>query len=164
MARPDVHTGNMSIEQPGALIGDLADREPEIVLADSSLIDKEYQDELAFMADWITIRLEPSGAENAPDTMAVWVNGRGAEVLYNKQPVIWTHLPVGQEITVRRSVVEIIARSKTMRFHSDETPELAAQLKNKLNRNLAQTQPMSILHDPSSKGRAWASELMRRSF
>lgn len=164
MPRQELHSETMPTEQPAALVGDLADREPEIVIADAGLITKDYEDELAFMADWITIRLEASGAENAPDTFAVWVNGRGAEVMMNGRPVIWTHLPVGPEITVRRSVVEIIARSKTMRVQTDHTGEPFRQLANKTNRNIAQNQPFSILHDPSPRGRAWATEMVRRQF
>lgn len=164
MARQPLHSENVRTDQPDPLIGDLADREPEIVAADSSLINKDYQDELSFMADWVTIILEPSGAENAADTMAVWVNGRGAEVLVNGNPVIWTHLPVGPEITVRRSVVEIIARSKTMRVQTDHTGEPFRQLQNKTNRHVSQNQPFSIVHDPSPRGRAWASEMIRRAW
>ena len=164
MAREALHSANQRTEQPDALIGDLADREPEIVTADSGLIDKDYADELAFMAEWVTIRLEPSGAENAPDTFAVRLNGRGAEILVNGQPVIWTHLPVGPEITVRRSVVEIIARSKTMRVQTDHTGDPHRQLENKTNRQVSQTQPFSIVHDPSPRGRAWVAEMIRRQF
>ena len=164
MARQEIHTGSMTTEQPGAIIGDLVDREPDIIIADAAMIDKDYEGELAFMAEWLTIRLEPSGAENAPDTFPVWVNGRGAEILINNKVVIWTHLPVGPEITVRRSVVEIIARSKTMRVQTDHTGELFRQTANKTNRSVAQTQPFSILHDPSPRGRAWASEMVRRQF
>jgi hypothetical protein len=164
MAREPLHSANVRTEQPAPLTGDLADREPEVVLVDPGLMGKEYQDELSFMADWLTIRLEPSGQENAPDTFPIWVNGRGAEILVDGRPVIWTHLPVGPEITVRRSVVEIIARSKTMRVQTDHTGEPFRQLANKTNRHVSQNQPFSIIHDPSERGRAWASEMVRRSF
>ena len=164
MAREALRSDNTRIEQPAQLAGDLTDRDPELVLVAPDLVDTEYANELAFMADWVTIRLEPSGAENAPDTVSCWINGRGAEILVNGRPVIWTHLPVGPEITVRRSTVEIIARSKTMRVETDKTPELAAQLKNTIIRRVSQTQPFSIVHDPSPRGRAWAQEMIRRAF
>lgn len=164
MAREALHSANHRTEQPDALTGDLADRESDIVTADASLIDRDYADELAFMSEWVTIRLDPSGAENAPDSFPVWVNGRGAEVLINDRPVIWTHLPVGPEITVRRSVVEIIARSKTMRVQTDHTGEPFRQLENRTTRQVSQTQPFSIVHDPSPRGRAWISEMLRRQF
>ncbi len=165
MARQELHSEQLPRpEQPEPLIGNLADREPEVVIADPSLMTKDYEDELAFMADWLTIRLEPSGAENAPDSFPVWVNGTGARVMVNGRPVIWTHLPVGKEITVQRSVVEIIARSKTMRVQTDHTGDLFRQLENKTPRRVSQTQPFSIIHDPSPRGRAWASEMARRQF
>lgn len=164
MARQEIHSDTTRIEQPDALEGDLVDRDPEIVIVDPALMTNDYQDELAFMAEWLTIRLEPSSQENAPDTFAVWVNGRGAEVMVNGRPMVWTHLPVGQEITVRRSVVEIIARSKTMRVQTDRTPNLEAQLRNITTRNVSQTQPFSIISDPSPRGRAWAAEMIRRPF
>lgn len=164
MAREAMRSDSVHTDQPGAIIGDLADRESEIITADPGLMDKDYADELAFMAEWVTIRLEPSGAENAADTFACWVNGKGAEVLANGRPVIWTHLPVGPEITVRRSVVEIIARSKTMRVETDHTGEPFRQLANNTNRRVSQTQPFSIVHDPSPRGRAWVAEMLRRAF
>lgn len=164
MSRQELQSDTVRIEQPGALIGDLADREPEVIIADTSLIDKGYQDELAFMADWIVIRLEPSGAENAPTTFPVWVNGRGAEVLVNGRSVIWTHLPVSVDITVRRSVVEIIARSKTMRVHTEHTGDLMQQASNRTGRAVSQAQPFSIIRDPSPRGAAWASDMIRRQF
>lgn len=164
MARQEIHSDTTRIEQPDALEGDLVDRDPEIVEADPALLTKEYADELAFMAEWITIRMDPSGQENAPDTFAVWINGRGAEVMVNGRPMVWTHLPVGPEITVRRSTVEVIARSKTMRVQTDHTPNLEAQLRNRTTRNVSQTQPFSIISDPSPRGRAWISEMLRRQF
>lgn len=164
MSRQELNSDNISIEQPAAIIGDLIDREPDVIVADPGLMTKDYEDELAFMADWLTIRLEPSGAENAPDTFPVWVNGRGAEVLINGRPLIWTHLPVGPEITVRRSVVEIIARSKTMRIQTSHSGDPFVQLQNKTSRNVSQTQPFSIISDPSPRGRAWAAEMVRRQF
>jgi hypothetical protein len=160
----ELQSDTIKIEQPTPLIGDLADREPEIVIADSSLIDKDYQVELAFMADWVTIRLEPSGAENAPDTLEVSVNGRGAEILMNGRPVVWKHLPVGQEITVRRSVVEIIARSKTMRIRTEHNGDLMQQASNRTGRSLSQTQPCTIIRDPSPRGAAWFGDMIRRQF
>lgn len=164
MARQEIHSDTTRIEQPDPLEGDLADRDPEIVIADPALMTKDYQDELAFMAEWLTIRLEPSGQENAPDTFFVSVNGRGAEILVNGRPMVWPHLPVGPEITVRRSVVEIIARSKTMRVATDHTGDPTRQLANKTTRNVSQTQPFSIISDPSPRGRAWAAEMIRRQF
>lgn len=165
MPRPDVlHSENTRIDKPDSLVGDLGDREPEVIVADASLIDKEYANELAFMAEWVTIRLEPSGAENAPDTFPAWNNGRGAEVLVNDRPVIMTHLPVGPEITVRRYIVETIARSKTMRVATDHSTDLTRQLANRTDRRVSQTQPFSIVHDPNPRGRAWAADMVRRAF
>lgn len=164
MARQEFHSYNAPTEQSGPIVGDLADRQPDIVTADPSLMTKEFEDELAFMSDWLVIRLEPSGAENAPDTFPVWVNGRGAEVLIEGRPVICTHLPVGPELTVRRSVVEVIARSKTMRVNTDHTGEPFRQLANTTHRHTSQTQPFSIVQDPSPRGRAWASEMIRRKW
>jgi hypothetical protein len=164
MARQELNTATMRIDQPDAIIGDLADREPDVITADPSVMNKDYADELSFMSDWLTIRLEPSGAENAPDTFPCWINGVGARVLVNGQPVIWTHLPVGPEITVQRSVVEVIARSKTARVQTEHTGDPFRQLANKTSRNVSQTQPFSIIHDPNPRGRAWVAEMIRRQW
>jgi hypothetical protein len=164
MARQPLHSENHRTDQPDPLVGDLADREPEIITADPSVMNNDYQDELSFFAEWVTIRLEPSGAENAPDSLAVWVNGRGAECLVNGRSIAMTHLPVGPEITVRRSVIEVIARSKTMRVQTDHSTDITRQLANKVARHVSQTQPFSIIHDPSPRGRAWVAEMLRRTF
>lgn len=178
MAR-ELHSDDTKIEQPDQPnpLADLAvllrglmsekERKPEIIVADPKLT-QDYLDELAFMAEWVTIRLEQSNEENAATTFPVWVNGEGAEVLINDRPIRMVHLPVGPELTVRRSVVEVIARSKTMRVSTEHSVEsLGQQLANTIarpSRRVSQSQPFSIVNDPSPRGRAWATEMIRRGF
>ena len=172
MAR-ETHSGDTAIDQPrnlvdlGDLVAALKGREPEIVEADPEL-SQEYLAELAFMNEWVKIRIDPSSDENAPTTFPVWCNGRGAEILINGRPVVWTHLPIGPEITVRRSVVEIIARSKTMRVatnHQSGGPDQQVSASQWApTRRVSQTQPFSVISDPSPRGSAWVAEMIRRAF
>lgn len=144
------------------------DRKPEVIEADTSVMSKEYLDELAFMAEWVTIRLEPSGAENEATTFSPSVNGEDPEVLVDGRVRRLKHLPVGIEMTIRRSVVEVIARSKTMRVFTDHNAdELHQQIINTRRaprRPVSQTQPFTIISDPSPRGSAWRQEMIRRQF
>src|SRR5688572_7552866 len=76
------------------------DREGTLVIADPSIVDKDYQAELAFMAEWVKIRIAPSAEQNAPQFVQSWTNGKPAEILENGQPreCKFGALPIGHPI------------------------------------------------------------------
>lgn len=168
----ETHSDDTRIEQLRPLVdlGDLVaalqqgrDRKPDIVEADATLT-KEYADELAFMAEWVTIRLEPGSDDNAPTVFQGWVNGR-CEMLVNNQPAQVLALPIGEEITVRRSMLEVIARNKRMGVRTEHTAEnRMLQLANRTIRTISQVQPVSIVEDKNPRGRPWFQEMIRRQF
>ena len=105
---------DIKIDQHALIGGDTNEREPIIIKAEKGT-SKSYLDELAFMEEPVTIRLEPSAEKNAPAWFPASVNGEGAEVL---QPDgRWLHmaegyLPVGRRVTTKRKYVEVLLRAK----------------------------------------------------
>jgi hypothetical protein len=159
----ETHSGDTKIDQR-PMPFNLADRDGDVVIADPSIANKDYLAELAFMEEPVVIRLEPSSDQNAPNVFEVWVNGVGAEVLRNGRWVSITWLPVGEVITIKRKVVEVIARTKkdTIRtVHGDATQA------NPFNREIRQTSAVrsfSVISDANPRGAIWLSEMLRRNF
>src|SRR5262245_46624102 len=89
----ELFTGDIKMEQKPTIESreDLAE---DVVVAEKPL-GKDYQDELAFNEEPITIRIERSGEKFAPPVIDCWVNGKGAEVVVNGKWVALGYLPVG---------------------------------------------------------------------
>lgn len=136
-----------------------------IVAADSSVIDPDYLAELAFMAEWVDIRIAPSHEQHAPKFVQSWTNGKPAEMLIDGQAreAKFGALPIGHPITVRRSTVENLVRSKITNYSVDPVqPD-----PDRKDRMLEATTPahtFTVLRDPSPRGPAWLTELYRRNF
>jgi hypothetical protein len=150
--------GDLEMESTAA-----ADRTGDIVHADSSVIDKDYLAALAFMAEPVTIRLEPSTDKNAATVFPVWVNGQKAQMWINDRwyPVGW--LPVGEEITVKRAALEIIARAKIDTIETDVVEQPGQDPDNRIKRFTSAIHSFSVIND-SPKGHAWLREVRRRNY
>lgn len=135
----------------------------DVVLVDEPLTT-DYADALAFMEEPVTIRLAPSTDKNAATVFPVWVNGKPAEVFQNGRWQEIGYLPVGQNLVVKRKVLEVILRAKIDRVETvvgDATQEKPA---NKAVRFTSPVHSVSILEDKNPLGSPWASELMRRNY
>jgi hypothetical protein len=162
MARQELHSDTLpKIEQPPP-IDDTRNYAGDIVTGEK-IGGNDYLDELAFMAEPVTIRLEPSSERNAANVFPVWVNGKPAEVLQNGRWLEIMYLPVGQVITVRRSVLEIIARAKTedirTEYNEREDPDRPS---NRITRHPRAVHSFSVIEDKNPKGPAWLAEMRRR--
>jgi hypothetical protein len=161
--KKEAHNSDVAVEQYDP-IADPKDYDGDIILADKDLIAKDYADELSFMNEPIEIRLQPSTDRNAAMSFPVWVNGKPAEVMTNGRWRELGWLPVATNLTVRRSVLEIILRAKvdtvnTQIFGADtERPE------NKTPRFTTPVHSVSVLSDPNPKGPAWMTEVIRRTY
>ena len=119
---------------------DIRDNEEIIVL--------EYLDELQFMEEKVTIRIEPSADRYAPRFVDVAVNGR----------IEW--LEVGKPIGVARKYIEVLARAKSDTFitiapnTNDENPV------NLISRNTSQKYPFSVIKDPNPRGYQWLTTVL----
>lgn len=127
-------------------IADIRDNEELII--ETNPMDMAYIDELAFMEEKITIRLEPSADRYSPKFIDVAVNGR----------VEW--LEVGTPIKVARKYIEVLARAKSDTFitiapnTNDENPV------NMISRNTSQKYPFSVIKDPNPRGYQWLTTVL----
>lgn len=152
--RKEVHTGDMPTRQPVPIVvapeGPVVREAETIELADTPMAKSDL-DELAFMEERVTIRVEPLAEEFAPTVLDFYVNGRAEWV------------PVGQEWTLPRKYVEVIARAQPFKVRTqtgnvnDEKPE------NRIVRSQRAQYPFSVLHDPNPRGREWLTRIMRES-
>lgn len=127
----------------------LADiRDNEDVIVESNSIDLAYFDELQFMEEKISIRLEPSSDRYSPKFVDVAVNGR----------IEW--LEVGKPIQVARKYIEVLARAKSDTFitiapnTNDENPV------NMISRNTSQKYPFSVIKDSNPRGYQWLTSVL----
>ena len=162
MARTELHSDTLKIDQNPSIL-DLDQYDGDVVLVDD-LGAKSYAEELAFMAEPVRIRIEPSAEKNASAVFPVWVNGKGAEVHQNGRWLEIGYLPVGQVITVRRSVLEVIIRAKTDTIHTRIQHMDAERPENVIDRYTSPVHSFSIVEDRNPRGAAWVAELRRRNF
>jgi hypothetical protein len=163
MARQELHSDQMPKPEQMPPISDAASYDGDVVLTERTH-NQDYLDELAFMEDPITIRLEPSAERNAAKWLSIWCNGRGAEVLVNGQWLEFKHLPVSQVLTTKRKYVEIIIRAKVDTVTTPDMSESADRAEmNRLERFTTPIHSFSILEDRNPKGPAWMAELRRRN-
>ena len=123
-------------------------RDNEELFIETNPMDMAYIDELAFMEEKITIRLEPSADRYSPKFIDVAVNGR----------VEW--LEVGTPIKVARKYIEVLARAKSDTFitiapnTNDENPV------NMISRYTSQKYPFSVIKDPNPRGYQWLTTVL----
>lgn len=131
---------------------DLADREPDIIVADKSMASGDYLAELAFMEEPVTIVMHRGREKNAPTHEMVSVNGRN----------IWVQVETPTRLA--RKYVEVMARAQPMTVStaSGESPgdELAF---NRTSRSLSAAFAFSVIEDKNPRGGAWLSKVMRES-
>lgn len=160
----EIQSDHHPIEQLPPVWTGVYQREPEIQLVDR-IDDKDWLDTLAFNDDPVTIRIEESAEENAPQYHLVQVNGRGAEVLIDGKWVIFGYLPVAQQIVTKRKYLEVLLRSKRTRItHTQDEAGPNPALMNVAHRATSATMAVSIIHDPSPRAGAWIGELKRRNY
>lgn len=162
MARQELHSSKLEIEQKPPIL-DPSTYEGDIVLTERTH-NQDYLDELAFMLEPVTIRIEPSSDRNAAGAYPVWVNGKPAEILTASGK--WHelgYLPVGQVLTVRRSVLEVIIRAKVDTIQTKINEMDSERPHNAIQRFTSPVHSFSIIEDKNPRGPAWVTELRRRN-
>ena len=164
MARPEVHTGDMKIEQQPRIRlpneGPL-DRESEILIAGEDSAEKDHMALLAFYEEPVAIRIEPSAEKFAPKVVDCWVNGKGAEQLIGDKWVAFGWLPVGVPVVTKRKYVEVLARAKMDNVQTNVIERDGEDPQNVIDRFTSQRNPFSILRDDNPKGHEWLLNIMR---
>jgi hypothetical protein len=164
MARQELHSDKLPIEQR-TMPETAAERdEGDVILVDRDVINKDYLEELKFNEEPVTIRLEPSSDVNAIAVFAVWVNGKGAEIFRNGRWYEVVYLPVGEPIVVKRKYLDVIARTKIDTIRTPTMEALSVNPDNRPRRHTSAAQAFSVLEDRNPRGAAWLTELTRRNF
>lgn len=135
----------------------------DLVLLDGIEVTQDYLAELAFNEGWMEIVINPSTHKNAANIFEVWSNGVGAEMLINGKTVVVRDLPVGDPITVKRKVVEQIARARVTEVRTIYESTNVENPRNAIGRTDSRVHSFSVLHDPSgAKGHEWLRMVFAR--
>jgi hypothetical protein len=163
MARQELHSDTLPRTEQMPPISDPSAYDGDIVLTERTH-QQDYLDELAFMEEPVTIRLEPSSDKNAATAFPVWVNGKPAEVFQRNRWDEIGYLPVGQDLVVKRKVLEIIIRAKTDAIHTQvQDMGIDRPVNNVVQRFTSPVHSFSIIEDRNPKGPGWVQELRRRN-
>lgn len=161
MARQELHSDTLKIEQL-APIHDTSTYDGDVIIGEK-IGDADYLDELAFMEEPVTIRLEPSSDANAAGAFPAWCNGKGAEVFQNGRWIEITYLPVGCDLTIKRKILEVIIRAKIDTVHTKIIDDSGDRPNNVVHRFTRSVHSYSIMDDRNPRGDAWAREMTRRN-
>lgn len=164
MARQEFHSDTLKVEQKAPVTDDPSQYDGEIVVGEKIGGNTAFLEELAFMDEPVTIRIEPSADKNAAGAFPVWVNGKGAEVFEMGRWNEIGYLPVGQVITVKRKVLEVIIRAKTDNIQTVINEMDSERPRNVIQRFTSPVHSFSIIEDRNPRGPAWVTELRRRNF
>ena len=163
MAR-ELHSDQLPKTEQMPPIFDTDAYDGDTVLIDPGLAAKDYLDELKFMDEAVTIRLEPSTDKNASNAFPVWINGIPAQVFMGGAWREVGYLPVARELVVKRKVLEVILRAKTDSIRTEILDRDSERPNNVIQRYTSPIHSLSILEDRNPRGAAWASEMRRRNF
>lgn len=162
--RKESHTGDMEIGQKDDidLNSPIIHGESLANISGDTEVNDSYLQELAFMEEPVTIRIEESGGNSDfPEThVPVQVQGRGAEVLSNGKWMEITWLPIGIMLTVKRKYVEVLARSKSDSIRTQHDDANVERPQNRIQRRSKSNYPLSIIKDENPRGHDWLSRIM----
>jgi hypothetical protein len=163
MARTELHSDTLPKTEQMPPITDPSTYDGDVVLTEKIGDNTDYMDELAFMAEPVTIRIEPSADKNAAGAFPCWCNGKPAEVFQNGRWDEIGYLPVGRVLIVRRSILEIIIRAKVDTIQTQIIGQDSERPNNVVSRFTSPVHSFSILEDANPRGPQWVSELRRRN-
>ena len=162
MARQELHSETLpKVEQKPPIV-DTSAYDGDIVIGEKTG-NADYLDELAFMEEPVTIRLEPSSDKNAAGVFPIWVNGKPAEVFQANRWDEIGYLPVGRVLIVKRKVLEVIIRAKVDTVHTQIQEMDSERPNNIVQRFTSPVHSFSIIEDANPRGAAWVSEIRRRN-
>ena len=144
------------------LFGSRLKHDGDLVLLDGIEVTEEYLAELAFYEDPITIIINPSTHKNAASIFENWNNGRGAEMLINGRWLIIKDLPTEKPITVKRKIVEQMARARVMGIQTNHEEPPVPSPRNEIIRTSSQVHSFSILKDDSPRSVEWLEMIYAR--
>jgi hypothetical protein len=114
----------------------------------TGVFSKEYLDELRFMEESVTVRVQPTPDKNADPCPGVWVNGRSQ------------YFPRGVAITCKRKFVEQLARSRTTNFTQEEFTDTKGYKAIRNNPSTSLNFPFQLMRDDNPNGVAWLEKIL----
>lgn len=135
----------------------------DVVIANMA-IEKDYAAALAMAEEPVTVRIEPGLAENSPQFIEAWCNGERPEIFINGRWARVGFLPVNTEITIKRKMLEIIARAKVDRISTPGISAEASMVDNTAHRHTSAIHAITVIHDANPKGQVALAEMRRRNF
>lgn len=161
----EVHTSDTAVvELPPVDLG--LDKElvrERIVIPPAGAMDKIYVDALQFAEQAVTVIINKGTEKFAPDFIACWCNGEGAEVFLRGKWVKMGWLPVNTRLITKRKYVEILVRSKQTSYtteHDQESRRDDAYVDNKAMPSTSRKVQLSVIGDTNPKGAEWLMNLM----
>lgn len=139
---------------------DPAERKPEVIVMDAQtardIAKGDYLDELAFMEEWMTIRLYRGREEYSPERESFSVNGK----------TVWIDVEV--PVKVRRKYVEVIARSQPFKVRTEvikpgENGPAGGGIQNRWHRNQHSAYQFDVIEDKNPRGAIWLESVRRLS-
>lgn len=103
----------------------------------------------SFMNDLLVIEVHTTTDKNAPLIAEIGVNGDKVVI------------PRGRKVRIPRKFVERLAQAQSASFKTTPNPNPGADEGMITTRHNGQEYPFTVHHDPSPKGRAWLSRMVR---
>ncbi len=139
---------------------------PEIAMVEKPL-HKDQARLLAFNEEPVLIRASQGAGDNAPLFLEAWVNGKGIERWF--EGIGWVevkHIPVEEELTIKRKYLEVLLRSKAMLVSTPEDKADGSEPRNLIIKKSVNTHSIAIIEDRDPPGevgyrREWARRIQR---
>src|SRR5574343_314802 len=164
--KSEVFAGDIKIEQPGVLVEDVNDAEPEKVIVDKAMhagLTKGYLADLAFNEEPVTVMFHPTQDRFAAPFVDAYVNSRGIEVMDTDGRWLEMHqVPINVEVTMKRKYLEVFARAK----HTDVKTNViggsadGSEPINQLLRTINLKYPFSVVQDKNPRGHEWLQKII----
>lgn len=133
----------------------MANRPKEVIEAVEKMPEVDYMDALKFDRDVLTVMLESPAREDQGDQPAMAYDfsvGRETRTV-----------PIGIEVKIERMFVEVIGRARTGQVSLRSAIANDPRSRNELRRTHIKRFPLTVLHDPSPKGRDWWRKISMES-
>lgn len=156
--RSMIDSGDTEVARPGAVelntAGDASDAltHPQIEVPDGPMgPSRDQLENLAFANELVTVLVAEQTEQYPEPCVSTWNNGR--HQLF----------PRGVEVTCKRKFLEILARSKPIRYTNQEYVDAEGVRKFRYPRTFAVKYPFVVVRDDNQLGRPWIKRLLQEA-
>ena len=126
-------------------------REEQQIEVVTQPIQNDYTAELAFMEEPVEIMVHESTDPNAENPIQVGCNGVN-QFFFR-----------GQQQTVKRKFVEILARAKPVSYMTHEVADMQGDRTTRITKASALRYPFSVVYDPNPRGATWLRAILNQA-